>query len=269
MKAIFITGASSGLGKAAAKLFQANGWRVIATMRTPANETELNLLANVHLLPLDVTSAQSVRQAYEQAINISSIDVVFNNAGFGLVGPFESYSDEQIHRQIDTNLMGVFRVTQPFVKYFRENQIKGIFITTTSIVGIAATPLCSVYDATKFALEGWSEGMGYDLAAFSIQFKTVAPGGIKTNFGTKAMDVVEHDAYKTLWERLSEGFSNGTLIHFSEPEAIAAVVYEAATDGKQLMRYAAGPDAVDTYHKRETLGLEQHREQIKQQYYGN
>lgn len=266
MQTIFITGASSGLGKATAKLFHAQGWRVIATMRTPEKETELSQLDNVHLLPLDVTNESQIMATFQQAIAIAPIDVVFNNAGYGLVGPFESYSISQITRQIDTNFTGVLRVAHPFVRYFRENKIKGLFITTTSIVGIVANPLASIYDATKFALEGWSEGMGYDLAAFGIRFKTVAPGGIISNFGTAAMEVVQHPAYQPLFDRMTAGFSDGTLMLFSPAEDIAQVVYEAATDGKDQMRYAAGPDAVDAYQKREQLGLEKHRELIHELY---
>lgn len=266
MQTIFITGASSGLGKAAAKLFQSKGWRVIATMRAPGKETELSQLDNVHLLPLDVTNDAQIQDTFQKAIAISPIDVVFNNAGYGLVGPFESYSISQITRQIDTNLTGVLRVVHPFVSYFRENNIKGTFITTTSIVGIVANPLASVYNATKFALEGWSEGMGYDLASFGIRFKTVAPGGIKSNFASAAMDVVEHPAYQALNERMAAGFADGSLMYFSPAADIAQVVYEAATDGKDQMRYAAGPDAIDAYQKREQLGLEKHRALINQLY---
>lgn len=266
MKTIFITGASSGLGKEAAKLFQAKGWRVIATMRSPEKETELNLLDNVHLLPMDVTNAQQVKQTFTNAIAIAPVDVVFNNAGYGLVGPFESYSGTQIARQIDTNLTGVLRVAQPFVAYFRENGIDGLFLTTTSVFGIVASPLSSVYTATKFALEGWSEAMGYDLASFGIRFKTIAPGGIKTNFGSAALDVAENEAYQPLWDSMMQGFESGELIHFSEPAAIAEVVYEAATDGKPQMRYAAGPDAAEAIRKREEWGLEANRQLVAKMY---
>lgn len=267
MKTIFITGASAGLGRATALLFQAKGWRVIATMRRPEKETELQLLPNVHVLPLDVTNTAQINETFQKAIFIAPIDVVFNNAGYGLVGPFESYSEQQITKQIDTNLTGVLRVAQPFVSYFREKGIRGLFITTSSIIGVVANPLASVYTATKFALEGWSEAMGYDLAAFGIRFKTVAPGGIKTNFGTTAVDAVQHEAYQPLLQRMTEGFSNGELMYFSEASAIAQVVYEAATDGKDQARYAAGPDAVQANALREQLGLEAHRQHIKQLYH--
>jgi NAD(P)-dependent dehydrogenase (short-subunit alcohol dehydrogenase family) len=256
MQTIFITGASSGLGKATAKLFQARGWRVIATMRTPEKETELVQLANVVLLPLDVTNLPQIEATVQEALALGVIDVVFNNVGYGLTGAFEAYSDEQIQDQISTNLLGVLRVAKPFVRYFREHQQSALFITTSSAVAIAPSALSSVYSASKWALEGWTEAMAYDLAAFGIGFKTVAPGGIKTNFGSTSLVLAEHEAYAPLLAKMMAGFQDGSLIHFSEPEAIAEVVYEAATDGKNQLRYFAGPDAVKTHQEREQLGAE-------------
>ncbi|SHE56950.1 SDR family oxidoreductase [Pedobacter caeni] len=266
MKTIFITGASGGLGKASAKLFQSKGWRVIATMRNPEKEDELNMLENVTLLEMDITKPDQVEKAVTAAISSGDIDVVLNNAGYGLTGPFEAYSATQIARQIDTNLTGVFRVAQPFVKYFRENQKQGIFITVTSAVAIAASPFASVYTATKYALEGWSESMNYDLNAFGIQFKTVAPGGIKTNFGSTALVLEQHPAYELVWNKMIKGFEDGSLIHFSEPEEIASVIYGAVTDGQDRQKYAAGKDAVALALRREKLGFEQHRKEITKYY---
>ena len=266
MKTIFITGASAGLGKATAKLFQSNGWKVIATMRNPEEETELNRLEHVTLLKMDLTKPEEVKETIKSAIGSGGIDVVLNNAGYGLTGPFESYSPEQIDRQIDTNLTGVLRVAQPFVTYFRENNIRGLFITVTSAVAIAASPFASVYTATKYALEGWSEAMNYDMDAFGVHFKTVAPGGIKTNFGTKSLVLEQHSAYEPLWNKMMEGFQDGSLIHFSEPEEIAAVIYEAATDGKDQQKYAAGIDAIALSAMRNTLGFELHRKAITKRF---
>jgi NAD(P)-dependent dehydrogenase (short-subunit alcohol dehydrogenase family) len=266
MKTIFITGASSGLGKTTAKLFQARGWRVIATMRAPEKEAELGQMANVVLLPLDVTNLAQIEATVQEALALGRIDVVFNNVGYGLTGAFEAYSDEQIRHQIDTNLLGVLRVAKPFVQYFREHKQSALFLTTTSAVAIAPSALSSVYSATKWALEGWAEAMSYDLAAFHIGFKTVAPGGIKTNFGSTSLVMAEHEAYAPLLNKMMAGFEDGSLIHFSEPEAIAEVVYEAATDGKSQLRYFAGPDAVKTHREREQLGAEGQHQAILERY---
>lgn len=257
MKIIFITGASAGLGKATAKLFQARGWKVIATMRSPEKETELNLLDHVRLIALDVTDEKQVKAAVQEALETGDVDVVFNNAGYGLIGPMESYTEAQIQQQFNTNVFGVFRVVQAFIPYFKTRQ-QGLFLTTTSICGIASTPLSSVYCASKWALEGWSEGLSYDLAQFGIGIKTIAPGGIKSNY-VNVMDVVTDPAYDTLNNRMMEGFTDGTLMQFTEAETIAATVYEAATDGRDQLRYLAGADAVTTNHKKITEGHEGYR----------
>ncbi len=110
MKTIFITGTSTGLGKAAARLFAAKGWKVIATMRNPEKEEELNQLDNVSLLPLDVTDPEQIRSAVETACSEGKIDVVFNNAGYGLMGPLEATSVDRILTQINTNLVGPIRI---------------------------------------------------------------------------------------------------------------------------------------------------------------
>lgn len=106
-KTIFITGASSGLGKATAKLFQSKGWNVIATMRNPQNENELSQLENIILLPLDVTNLEQIQETVRKAIEFHDIDVVFNNAGYGLMGAWETLNDDKILRQLDTNLLGI------------------------------------------------------------------------------------------------------------------------------------------------------------------
>ncbi|QEM04781.1 SDR family oxidoreductase [Mucilaginibacter sp. P25] len=251
-KTIFITGASSGLGKATAKLFQSKGWNVIATMRNPALETELTALQNVTLLPLDVTNLEQIQSTVKEATGQHDIDVVFNNAGYGLVGALEAFSDEQVVRQINTNLLGVIRVTQAFVPYFRKKK-SGLFITTTSIGGLVTFPLDSIYHATKWALEGWSEGMSYELGLHNIGIKTIAPGGIKTNFAGEPLDVARHPAYEEGLEKL---FNLMNPANFEPVEWIADVVYEAATDGKQQLRYVVGAFARQLYERRLEIGSE-------------
>ncbi|EHQ26026.1 SDR family oxidoreductase [Mucilaginibacter paludis] len=260
MKTILITGASTGLGKATAKLFQAKGWKVIATMRSPENETELNQLSNVFLLPLDVTNADQVRITVKNALKIGDIDVVFNNAGFGLVGPTESHSEEQIRALFDTNFFGTLSVIRAFIPYFRERN-KGLFINTTSLCGLVSNPQSAIYNASKWALQGLAESLSYDLAQFNIGIKNVAPGGIKTDF-TKAMQVTEDKAYDATMAKMMEGFQDGTLMEFTEAEQIAEVVYTAATDNKDQLTYPAGNDAVRLYAKRLKEGPEAYRNNL-------
>lgn len=262
MPTIFITGASSGLGKATAKLFAARGWNVVATMRHPGQETELPQLPNVHLLPLDVTDLTQITATVQQAIALHPVDVVFNNAGYGLIGALEALSDEQITQLVNTNLLGVIRVTKAFLPHLRAKK-SGRIISTTSIGGLIAFPLYSIYHATKWAIEGWSESMSFELAPHNISIKTVSPGGIATDFTGRSLQVVEHAAYADLSQKLLAGQEN---VQFSSAEAIAEVVFEAATDQKDQLRYQAGPDAVAIYAQRLAAGPEAFRQGVAAQF---
>jgi len=113
-RTIFITGSSSGLGRAAAKLFASKGWKVIATMRNPDAEKELTKIPNVTLMALDVTNPEQIKSVAEKVISMGSLDVVFNNAGYGIGGPLEARTDEQILRAVETNMLGAIRTTKAF-----------------------------------------------------------------------------------------------------------------------------------------------------------
>ena len=265
---IFITGSSTGLGKATAKLFAAKGWRVLATMRQPERETELGSIPGVTLLALDVTQPAQIRAVARRAIELSPVDVVFNNAGYGLAGPLEGTTAAQIVREVDTNLLGVIRTTQAFIPYFRERKA-GLFITTTSIGGHAAFPFNSVYHATKWALEGWSESMAFELSKFGIGIKTVAPGGIKTDFQTRSLVMAQHPAYDALVAKALAFYRSPERAKgYSTAEQIAEVVYEAATDGKTQLRYLAGEDAKALYAQRKAVGDEAMRAGIDKLFFG-
>jgi len=264
MKTIFITGASTGLGKTTAKLFQSKGWNVIATMRNPEAETELTQLENVTLIPLDVTNLEQIKSTVKKALEIGDIDLVLNNAGYGLIGPLESLNDDQILRQLDTNLLGVIRVTKEFIPYFREKK-SGMFITTTSIGGLIAFPLGSTYHATKWALEGWSESLAFELNTFGVDVKTVSPGGIKTDFITRSLDVGTHPEYQGMIDKMMSN-TDAMMEGASEPEVIAEVIYEAATDGKKQLRYQAGEDSKALYAQRLEMGAEAFRDQFGKQF---
>lgn len=261
---IFITGASSGLGKATAKLFHSNGWNIIATMRNPQNEKELNQLENITLLALDVTDRKQIKTTIAQVLSKYEVDVVFNNAGYGLMGAMEALSEDQIEKQIQTNLMGVIWTTKAFIPYFRKRK-KGLFISTTSMGGLLAFPLHSIYHAAKFGIEGWSEGMSFELGIHNIGIKTISPGAMATDFTGRSLEKATHKDYTDLEERL---FSNvdAMMSKASTAESIAGIVYEAATDGKDQLRYVAGPDANAIYARRLKIGAEAFRKEIRDQF---
>jgi NAD(P)-dependent dehydrogenase (short-subunit alcohol dehydrogenase family) len=268
-KTIFITGASSGLGKATAKLFAGNGWQVIATMRRPDDERELSNIASVHLLPLDVTDAAQVNLIAAKTLSLYDVDVVFNNAGYGLKGPLEGITDEQLVQQINTNLLGVIRVTKAFSAHFRVRGA-GMFITTTSIGGLVAVPLNSAYHATKWALEGWSESMAFELNQMGIDIKTVSPGFINTDFANRSLETASHPAYAAMAQKVAAVMKGaGDGVGASSAEQIAQVVFEAATDGKKQLRYLAGEDANAIYAQRLAAGDELFRAGMRQRFFGN
>ncbi len=267
-KTIFITGSSSGLGRAAAKLFASRGWTVIATMRNPDKEADLAKLPRVVLLPLDITDPHQIGRAVTGALDMSEVDVVFNNAGYGMAGPLEGMTDEQMLRMVNTNLMGPIRITKAFVPHFRKKRA-GLFINTTSIGGLITVPFNSMYHATKWALEGWSESMAFELKQFGIGLKIVEPGGMRTDFFTRSFDVGRHPDYDALMDRVMSAITDPKQMEsYSTPEQIAERVYEAATDGKDQLRYVAGPDAEATYAARLQLGDEAFRKALEQQFFG-
>ncbi|SFM87565.1 NADP-dependent 3-hydroxy acid dehydrogenase YdfG [Chitinophaga sp. YR627] len=259
-KTIFVTGASTGIGNATVKYFAEKGWRVIATMRKPENDTALHLLENVTVLPLDVTDIHQIKETVEKTLALGPVDVVFNNAGYTLLGALEAITDEQLVQQMETNFFGVVRVTQAFIPYFRERKA-GLFITTTSSAGLAGFPVSSMYDASKWALEGWSESLSYELNEFGIGIKNIEPGLVATENGKSAV-IAAHPAYESLLNKFLAAISSGEGV--STAEDIAAVVYEAATDGKNNLRYVCGDDAKNLYAHRLAVGDEGFRDYVRQ-----
>ena len=269
MSTIFITGASSGLGRATAKLFLSKGWKVIASMRDPKKEKELGTLSGVTLMALDVTDPGAIERAAEQVVASGGVDVVFNNAGYGLAGALEGLTDDQIVRLVNTNMLGTIRTTKAFIPHFREKRA-GLFINTTSLGGLMSFPFNSIYHATKWAIEGWSESMAFELNQFGIGIKTIEPGGIRTDFFTRSLDTARHPAYDALVSKFMGLITDPKQMEtYSSPEQIAEVVYEAASDGKDQLRYVAGADAKAMYAMRLQLGDEASRKAMAQQFFGD
>ena len=263
MKTIFITGASSGIGKATAKLFQSKGWHVIATMRKPENETELTKLENVTVLPLDVTNIGQVKSAVETANSLFDVDIVINNAGYGLLGALEAFTDENIVQQVNTNFLGTVRVTQAFIPYFREKR-KGLFINVTSIGGHTGFPFTSIYNGTKWAVEGWSECLSIELSMFNVGVKTVAPSSTNTELFSHNSDVTHLPFYEATEKKMV-----GMIKPASTPEEIGEVIFEAATDDKDQLRYFAGKSSKAIYDRRQEIGAEASVKEIKKMYFDN
>jgi NADP-dependent 3-hydroxy acid dehydrogenase YdfG len=244
-KTVFITGASTGIGRSTAHLFQQQGWNVVATMRTPEKSPELSQLSNVLCLPLDVTQVDSIHAAIDRAISeFGAIDVIVNNAGYALIGAFEACEMADIRGQFETNVFGLMEVTRAILPHFRQRQ-QGIVINIASIGGRSTFPIYSPYHATKWAVEGFSESLQYELRQFNIKVKIIEPGAIKTDFYSRSINVAKkagltaYDDYlsRTL-PKMNEAGANG-----SPPEVTAQAIYKAATDGTWKLRYPAGGNA--------------------------
>lgn len=252
---ILITGASSGIGKATARHFQANGWNVVATMRTPAKETELNTLDNVLVTRLDVTDSASIEAAFAAGIErFGRIDALVNNAGYGAYGPLEAFSMERIRRQFDTNVIGLLEVTKAALPHFRGNE-RGTIVNISSIGGQMTFPLGTLYHGTKFAVEGISEALHFELEPINIKVKIVEPGAIATDFGGRSFDMANDESlaeYQPTVQKLMSGF--GAMIDQLSPASLVAeVIWDAVTDGTTTLRYRAGADAEQLLDARKQL----------------
>ena len=238
-KVILITGASSGIGKETAKLFQTKNWKVAATMRTPEKAADLQKIADVETFRLNVTDINSIQTAIQAVLDkFGRIDAVVNNAGYGLVGAFEAASPEQIEKQFQTNVFGLMNVCRETLPYFRQ-QKKGIIVNVASVGGRVTFPLYSLYHATKWAVEGFSESLQYEVKQFGIKIKIIEPGPIKTDFYDRSQDLTSKENL-TAYDQFSEKvMPNMQKAGEDAPDGsvVAEVIYTAVTDDSWKLRY--------------------------------
>lgn len=241
-KTILITGTSSGIGKSTVIEFAKNGWNVIATQRETEKETAFERYSNVKLYALDVTNLDSITQVFKIIKEeFGSIDVVVNNAGYAVDGAFEAMSDEVIERQFNTNVFGLMRVTREAIKLMRPSG-GGTIIQISSMGGKITFPLYSIYHATKFAVEGFTESLHYELAQFNIKLKIIEPGPIVTDFYGRSRQFVKPD-YTDEYDAFIAKFNAAAkkvLKDAEGPDAVAKTIFIAATDHSNKMRYAVG-----------------------------
>ena len=262
MKTILITGASSGIGRAAVLQFQAEGWNVAATMRSPEKEAELQKLSNVALFSLDVTNSKSISAVISGTLDkFKGLDVLLNNAGYGLAGSLEAVDVEQLKRQFATNVFGPIYTTQACLPHFRE-QASGLVINVSSIGGRLVLPFNSLYHGTKFAIEGISESLALELAPYGIRVKIIEPGGVRTDFSGRSLELTQKDglnAYDASIQRVMAVFTSPDRANaYSEASDIAEVIYTAATDGTNQLRYLAGKDAESMATERAQISDEEY-----------
>ena len=262
MKVAFITGCSSGIGAAAARHFAAQGWSVAATMRTPAGALAS---PTIREYALDVTDRATIEAAMKAALaDFGRIDVLVNNAGYGLFGPFETASDEAIRRQFDTNLFGLFDVTRAVLPTMRE-QKSGVIVNVSSIGGLTTFPMNSLYHANKYAVVGFTESLNFELAPFGIAAKVVCPGGVLTDFAGRSLGMTfegDGGVYAEGVALTAAAFRRNPS-RYSTPEHIAEGLYAAATDGARNVRYVLGEDAKERWAMRQKITDAQYLEGVE------
>ena len=182
-----------------------------------------------------------MRRPYLAALTFMAIDVLVNNAGYYLFGPTELITREQMENQLDTNLLGLIEVTQKIIPHFRKKN-SGIIINISSIAGKVSIPLQSLYHASKWGVEGFSEGLQYELKPFNIRIKIIEPGIIRTEFLGRSMVTTEkngHDAYSSYYEKIIKNLYKKDE-KGSAPIMVAKTIFKATTDGTQKLRYTTG-----------------------------
>ena len=263
MKVAFITGCSSGIGAAAARVFGAKGWNVAATMRKPGDAFKDE--AAIRAFALDVTDRASIEAAAQGALGaFGRIDVLVNNAGYGLFGPFEPATDEAIRKQFDTNLFGLFDVTRAVLPTMRA-QRSGVIVNVSSIGGLTTFPMNSLYHATKYAVVGFTESLNFELAPFGISAKVVCPGGVATDFASRSLAMTftgDGGVYADGIAKTAAAFRRNPE-RYSTPEAIAEGLYAAATDGTRNVRYVLGADAEARWAMRQRISNAQNVEGVE------
>ncbi|AHF15280.1 SDR family oxidoreductase [Niabella soli] len=267
-KTILITGCSSGIGRMTAKYFQEKGWNVVATVRKFSDsDAELTNLGNVLVTELDVTKEDTIKSTVEQAVTkFGKIDVLLNNAGYGSYGILEATPEQKIRMQFEVNVIGLLLVTKNVIPIMRK-QGSGIIINISSMGGKITFPMGTLYHGSKFAVEGMSEALSYELSAIGIQVKMIEPGVINTNFATSSFDLNIDPAlteYQDFTDRVLKAFEAGA--NGSEPVLVAETIYKAATDGTNQLRYIAGPDAEQIIAARKQMDDPEYLALIRSQY---
>ncbi|CAA2110171.1 SDR family oxidoreductase [Variovorax paradoxus] len=247
-RTVLITGASTGFGQATAQLFARSGWNVIATMRDPSTGAALAALGgNVLVTRLDVQDLASIDAAIAAGIaRFGRIDTLVNNAGFGLFGVFEGFSREKVRQQFDVNVFGAMDVTRALLPHMRAHRA-GTIVNVSSGAGVFGLPMISLYTASKFALEGFSESLAYELASQGIAVKIVEPGGVvETGFGNRsateasqAAAPADYDGFVAGAMKVFDGLRSARL---ATSDDVAQVIFEAASDGTDRLRYLATQD---------------------------
>jgi NAD(P)-dependent dehydrogenase (short-subunit alcohol dehydrogenase family) len=270
-KVAVVTGSSSGIGYETSLMLARNSFLTYATMRNLNKSENIKLVATKENLPirinqLDVTDDVSVKSTVQAILSETGrIDVLVNNAGYGLNGAFEDLAMDEIKAQYETNVFGLIRTTQSVLPIMRR-QKSGIIVNISSGAGRFGFPGSSAYISTKFAVEGLSESMSYELEPFGIKVVLVEPGVIRTNFVTvvakKSQD--PNSPYSQIMQKTATAFENMMANASSSPDIVAKVVLNAVTNENPNLRYLAGKDVETWLDSKRNMSDEEFYKMMKQ-----
>src|ERR687887_185706 len=272
-KVAIVTGSSSGIGYETSLMLARNGFLTYATMRNLNKSENIKSLATKENLPLyinqlDVTDDVSVKNAVQAILSETGrIDVLVNNAGYGLNGAFEDLAMDEIKTQYETNVFGLIRTTQAVLPIMRK-QKSGTIVNISSGAGRFGYPRGSAYVSTKFAVEGLSESMSYELEPFGIKVIIVEPGVIRTNFGNGLVVAKKsqnpNSPYSQMMQKMSTTMEQMLENASSSPDLVAKVVLKAVTSENPSLRYLAGKDVQTWIEAKRNMSDDEFYKMMKQ-----
>lgn len=244
-RSILITGCSSGIGLASARIMAARGWHVLATARTPEDLEMIERDPGVAAIELDLASTASIERAAERALSLTDgrLTALFNNGAYGQVGAIEDITPEHLRRQFETNVIGTHDLTRRIIPAMRA-QGAGRIVQCSSVLGIVSVPYRGVYCASKFALEALSDAMRHELKGTGIHISIIQPGPIRTKFvetalaNFRATVDIEQSAHRETYQRRLAAMEQGGKSTFKlEPEAVAWKLVHATESARPKRRY--------------------------------
>lgn len=264
-KVWFITGSSSGLGRILAETLLSKGELVVATARTPSKLQDLvtQYKEQILVLELDVTNREQIHAAVSETISrFDRIDVLVNNAGFGITGATEAFTNDQVQEQFMANLLAPIEICRAVLPYMRKQQ-SGRILNISSVGGLVASIGLSIYQSAKFGLVGFSEALAKETASIGIKVTSVEPGGMSTNWAGQSMSFAPHvPGYEDSVDTRVEFFKSGKFIPKSDPKKVAQVLIELVDNPEPPIHLVLGSDAVGILKQAEIIRKEEYEKWI-------
>ncbi len=248
----FITGSSTGLGRALCERVLESGDEVFCTARNPASVAELvqRFPGRAHALQLDVTDADSIKKAVAEALRRGPVDVLVNNAGYGVVGALEEMEESEVARVFDANVYGAYRLIRAFLPYLRQRR-GGHIVNVSSMGGIVASAGFCFYNATKFAVEGMSEALALEVAPFGIKVTIVEPGPFRTDFRNRSLySAPAMEAYAETTGRFRKALTDTDGKQPGDPRRGADAIIAAVTSANPPLHLPLGAICVEGIRKK-------------------